>query len=614
MAFVVDFETKRIINGSGVAPRPVGVAIMRLGDKSSARYYAFGHPSANNCTEAEAKQALKEVYESGEKMIFQNAKFDLGVALENWDLPWPDDGFDDTMFLLYLYNPVAPTLSLKPNAELLLGLPPDEQNEVRDWLIANQKKEWLSEGDKGVNKTNFGAYISFAPGDIVGRYGIGDVTRTGDMFEFLMPIVQQRNLLEGYQREIDLVRIGYEMESVGVRVNRSKLIEDNKKYLALQEAAGARVRELLQCPSLDLDKPAALAKAIEASPLAGPLPRTPTGLLSTAADALEGAITDRELLRQIKYFKTLKTLTGTFFKNWIRFSARDGNVHPSWNQVKGEAYGTRTGRFSCSEPNLANVPTEFGEYDPKKPDDQQDVLWGLDIPNMREYLLPDEGEVIIAADYNGQEMRILAHYAEGKAMEIYRDDPRADFHEVAVTLVYKAVMLLIKRKQAKITGFSLIYGAGTPALAAQLGVSYEEADYIKKAYLKAIPGLKEFQSTFDYRSEVRTWGGRIIPVEPSKMFKGRLWTFNYKLCNHLIQGSAADQMKAAMIRYDRARVHGNILVTVYDELVISCPPEHLATEIRILKAAMEDPAGWDVPFVAEVETGPDWHHLQPWMD
>ena len=172
----------------------------------------------------------------------------------------------------------------------------------------------------------------------------------------------------------------------------------------------------------------------------------------------------------------------------------------------------------------------------------------------------------------------------------------------------------IKRKQAKITGFSLIYGAGVTALAAQLGVSYEEAGKIKDAYLKAIPGLAEFQRTFDYRSEVRTWGGRVIPVEPSKMFKGRLWTFNYKLCNYLIQGSAADQTKESVIRYDGSREEGDLLMTVHDEVVIQVDMEHLHSEVPILKKAMEDQLGWDVPFVAEVEYGNNWHKLEPYLD
>jgi DNA polymerase I-like protein with 3'-5' exonuclease and polymerase domains len=601
MTFVIDFETKRIINGSGVAPRPVGVSIQRLGQAS--KYYGWGHPINNNSTPEEGRAALAAAWNSGEQLIFHNAKFDISVAIEHMGLEWPVGRFDDTMYLLYLFNPIAQTLSLKPNAEALLGLPPDEQNELHDWLIANQKPEWLSEGDKGVNKTNVGAYISFAPGDIVGKYAEGDTHRTGLMYEFLLPKIEMLGMWPAYQREIALTRIGYDMESVGVRVDREALMRDQAKYLAVQERAAARVRELLQCPGLELGKARELAKAIEASPLASPLRRTPTGLLSTAADALEEAIHDKELLAHLRHYKTLQTLTGTFYKNWIRFSARDGNVHPSWNQVRGEHFGTRTGRFSCSEPNLTNVPTEFD--DP--------IMQGLDIPFMRRYILPDEGMIILPADYNGQEMRGLAHFAEGRAMEIYRDDPRADFHEVAARLVKETSGLSIKRKQAKITGFSLIYGAGVPALAAQLGVDPGEAATIKNAYLKAIPGLSEFQRTFDYRSEVRTWGGRIIPVEPARMFKGRLWTFNYKLCNYLIQGSAADQTKEALIRYDASKCDGDVLMTVHDEIVIQVPMEKISSEVKLLKAAMEDQPGWDVPFVAEVEYGKNWHDLENYL-
>ena len=601
MPFVIDFETKRIINGSGLAPRPVGVSIQRLGFPS--QYYAWGHPTNNNCVEENARAVLTKVWNSGEQLIFHNAKFDISVAVEHFGLEWPEGRFDDTMYLLYLYNPIATTLSLKPNSETLLGLPSSEQDELKDWLIRNQKKEWLSEGDKSVNRTNAGAYISFAPGDLVGRYAEGDTRRTGLMYEFLAPKIQMMNMWSAYQREIALTRIGYDMESVGVRVDREGLLRDREKFIPIQNAVADRIRILLQCPGLDPGNPGELAKALEASPLASPLPRTPTGRLSTAADSLEAAIHDKELLRCIRYWKTLQTLVGTFFKNWIRFSARDGNVHPSWNQVRGEHFGTRTGRFSCSEPNLTNVPTEFD--DP--------IFVGLEIPMMRKYILPDEGCVIVPADYNGQEMRGLAHFAEGRAMEIYRDDPRADFHEVAARLVKETSGLSIKRKQAKITGFSLIYGAGVPALAAQLGVDPGEAATIKNAYLKAIPGLADFQRTFDYRSEVRTWGGRIIPVEPARMYKGRLWTFNYKLCNYLIQGSAADQTKEALVRYDRTREYGDALMTVHDEIVIQVPLEHLGTEVKLLKAAMEDQPGWDVPFVAEVEYGKNWHDLEPYL-
>ena len=88
-------------------------------------------------------------------------------------------------------------------------------------------------------------------------------------------------------------------------------------------------------------------------------------------------------------------------------------------------------------------------------------------------------------------------------------------------------------------------------MAAQLGVPGHEASQIKRAYLKTMVGLADFQQSVSMRSEVKTWGGRIIPVQPPKYNEdGSVWTFNYKLVNHLIQGTAADQTKESIIRHD----------------------------------------------------------------
>jgi DNA polymerase I-like protein with 3'-5' exonuclease and polymerase domains len=230
---------------------------------------------------------------------------------------------------------------------------------------------------------------------------------------------------------------------------------------------------------------------------------------------------------------------------------------------------------------------------------------------MRVYILPEEGEVLVAADYNGQEMRILAHFAEGKAAEIYNNDPRADFHEVAARLVQEVAHLSIKRKQAKITGFSLIYGAGVSALSIQLGVPMEEGRKIKAGYLKAMVGLSDFQRSVENRSQVKTWGGRIIPVqEPKKNADGSVWTFNYKLVNHLIQGTAADQTKQSIIEYHKSN-QGRFLMTVHDENVISIKPELLLGECITLAQAMEGLPNFDVPFIVEIEQGHNWHEMEP---
>jgi DNA polymerase-1 len=225
---------------------------------------------------------------------------------------------------------------------------------------------------------------------------------------------------------------------------------------------------------------------------------------------------------------------------------------------------------------------------------------------MRQYVLPDEGEVIVAADYNGQEMRLLAHFAEGRAAEIYRTDKHADFHSIARDILHEEAGLDLKRKLVKIVGFSLIYGAGVDNLAKQLGLSYEQAKSIRSHYLRSIPGLKEFIDDVTVRPGVRTWGGRWIPKDK---VEGKDWDFGYKLANHLIQGSAADQTKQSIIDYHEMNPTGRFLMTVHDENVISSSTKDLRENMDKLKSAMEGLSGFDVPFVSQIEVGLNWHDI-----
>lgn len=589
---VVDFETDEIVDGSGLAPIPRGVSIGPADKPDEHRYYAWGHPTENNCTEEFAKTALAAVWDH--RLVFHHGKFDISVAMEHWGFEWPKR-WEDTMYLIYLDNPLAPTVSLKPSAERILGLPPDEQEAVKQWLIQH--------GVVPSNSKNWGAHICKAPGGLVGKYAIGDTQRTGALFLHLYDSIVQRNMLPAYERELKLAPILYRAEHKGVRVDRDRLARDIPIFEAMLEQCENAIRAKLG--DMPIDTPAQVAKALIAAGYE--LRRTPTGRVSTSQDALHEAIQDdKDLLDLLGYRGACKTLLGTFMRPWLVFSARDGHLHPSWNSVRGDDYGTRTGRLSCSNPNLQNVPTEFDF-------DYSGILAGfIPLPYMRVYILPDPGEVLLAADYNGQEMRLLAHFAEGTAAEVYRNDPRADFHQVAVELVKEKAGLLLKRKQAKITGFSLIYGAGVTALAAQLGVPYFEAAQIKKAYLKTMVGLADFQNSVSMRSEVKTWGGRIIPVQPPKYNEdGSVWTFNYKLVNHLIQGTAADQTKESIIRDDEnPNKLGRFLLTVHDENVKSVKLTDLFACAFNLAESMEGLSGFDVPFIVEMEYGHNWHDLQ----
>jgi DNA polymerase I-like protein with 3'-5' exonuclease and polymerase domains len=234
----------------------------------------------------------------------------------------------------------------------------------------------------------------------------------------------------------------------------------------------------------------------------------------------------------------------------------------------------------------------------------------LPIPFMRQYVLPDEGHILVTSDFNGQEMRIAAHFAEGRAAEIYRNDPGADFHQAVSEIIERDAGLSLDRKLVKITGFSLIYGSGINSLAELLGVDRTTASTIRTHYFQALPGFKELMDDVSKRGRqglpVKTWGGRLIYAEKGKLVNGQQWTFEYKLLNYLIQGSAADQTKEAINTTGYKTRNRRFLATVHDENVYSVNPEYLEQEIAEIRASMETQQGWDVPFKAKVETGLNW--------
>jgi DNA polymerase-1 len=583
----LDYETEAIEDGTGKSPKPVGLAFWIPGEEP--KYMAWGHPEDNNCEEYEAKQEAHRLWDKG--VLFHHGKFDIGVAMEHWGFPFPKK-WDDTMYQIYLHNPLAKSVSLKPSAETLLGMPPDEQDEVKDYVMAHGFTRKVSEA---------GAYICKVPARIVGPYAIGDVVRTRLIDEKLYPEVVERKWEEAYQRELLLAPILMDMEKRGVRIDRPKLWMDIQTYSVFFEQVTEWIQKRIGV-NFNVDSGTELAKALISSGKVNKddLDKTPTGKFSTARASLEAAVQDPQLLAALRYRGALKTLLGTFMRPWYEMSEHDGHLHPSWNQVRGDEYGTRTGRLSCNAPNLTNVPTEFEDIDmPGYPP----------MVFMRRYILPDEGQIIVSADWNGQEMRLLAHFAEGRAAEIYRENPRADFHEIARDILHDEAGLDFPRKKIKIVGFSLIYGAGVPNLAGQLNMKNDigRVRQLRDMYLRSIPGLKEFIADVTSRPGVRTWGGRWIPVDKPE---GTTWDFSYKLANHLIQGSAADQLKESIIVYHKLNPTGRYLMCVHDEGNISSPIEDVKENVEKMRVAMEDLPGFDVPFMIEVDVGYDWHNLR----
>ena len=176
MYVVLDFESDAIENRPKYPPEPCGLAVYEIG--KDPYYMSWGHPTENNIDKAFATIELAQYLESPEfEFIFHNAPFDCAIIEEKLGLEVPWERVHDTMLLAFLTDPFG-ELSLKPLSDKLLGLPPEEQEAVREWLI--------SHGICRANDKAWGAYISKAPGKLVGTYAIGDVIRTWKLFEYYM--------------------------------------------------------------------------------------------------------------------------------------------------------------------------------------------------------------------------------------------------------------------------------------------------------------------------------------------------------------------------------------------------------------------------------------------
>jgi DNA polymerase I-like protein with 3'-5' exonuclease and polymerase domains len=582
--YTLDFETEGIEAWPNYPPKPVGLSVRHPDGRTE--YLAFGHPTGNNCAEDAVETFLKMIWD--EPLLFHSSAFDIEVAMKRYGLPYPKH-VHDTIFMIFLYDPHADSVSLKPSAQRILGISPEEQIDLEKYIRSHIR-----------NAKDWGAYIAKAPAHIVGPYAIGDVVRTYALYEFLRPILEKEGMWESYMREIKLQPILLEATRRGIRVDTERLGRDVEKYETALIMCDRWLREHLKAPNLNVDSNAELADALDRAGLASDWPLTPTGKRSTSKDSLKAALKCKDTLDRLAYRNTIATCISTFAKPWLLQSSKTGRCHPSWNQVRGSEYGTRTGRLSSNGPNFQNVPNDFE---------------GLVIPEgfppiiqLRNYLLPEKGHVWVKRDYSQQELRVLAHFEDGGLYDAYKKSPRMDVHQYAQELILKYTGHEFKRKQTKIVSFTLVYGGGIPALTAKLESTPNEAAFLKETYLSTFPDVRALMNAVKSRGRaklpVRTTGGRLIYAEKTKDGRDQ----SYKLLNHLIQGSSADITKQSIINWhehpDRSP-EDLFLATVHDENNTSIPAEEWERGLRVLGEAMFA-VPLDIPLLSEGFVGRTW--------
>ena len=329
-----------------------------------------------------------------------------------------------------------------------------------------------------------------------------------------------------------------------------------------------------------------------------PIKKTKTGY-STNADVLEKLKTKHPIIPAIMDYRMLTKLNSTYAEGLSNAIAADGRIHTTFQNLV-----TATGRLSSTEPNLQNIPvrTDLGA-------------------EIRKMFIPKDGYVLVDADYSQIELRVLAHIANDEVMRRAFIDG-LDIHTATASQVFGVTpeqVTPLQRRHAKAVNFGIVYGISEYSLAEDIGVNFYQAKEYIESYLNNYRGVRAYmREVVDNARQIgytQTLYGRkrSIPELKSSNFNIRQGAERIAL-NTPIQGTAADIIKLAMVRVDKALQEkypeAKLILQVHDELIVECP-EAIASQVaNLISQEMEQAANLSVPLLAEAKWGRSWYEAK----
>ncbi len=297
-------------------------------------------------------------------------------------------------------------------------------------------------------------------------------------------------------------------------------------------------------------------------------------------------------------------ILSTYLASYLKQADGNDRIHASFN-----ATGARTGRFSCSNPNLQNQTKAKGNADMKAflamMEEHDETFTGTLAQEMRDLFIPEEGNALVSIDYSGQEYRWATYFAQDeKLLMRYALDPKTDYHQVTAELAG------IDRDRAKTVNFGTLYGMGAGGLASSLTgtgtpTTTPQARALLDRVFDARPKLKKLLNDVSEQAKrdgyIQTPYGRVTAVETNR---------EYTAINYLVQGTSADQMRDAMVRVfaliQRKRWPVKLIATVHDELLFEMPVEEVKRLAPLLAEEMCKCDFADIRFISDIEVGQTW--------
>ena len=327
------------------------------------------------------------------------------------------------------------------------------------------------------------------------------------------------------------------------------------------------------------------------------LKKTKTGY-STAESVLEQLVAHHDLPQEVLNWRKLSKLKSTYVDALPPLvSPETGRIHPQFHQL-----GAATGRLSASHPNVQNIP-----------------IRGDQGARIREAFVPAEGKLLLAADYSQVELRIMAHYSGDESMvESFRQ--REDIHRRTAAEVAGIGLDEVtddQRARAKAVNFGILYGSSAFGLAQQLGIAAGEAQETIDAYFARYEGVRRF---LDETTEQAKKDGYVRTLLGRRRYLPDLASRNRVLrqaaermaTNTVIQGTAADLIKKAMVEVDAALrasdLDGTLIMQVHDELVFETTEASREALTEMVTKKMEGVAELAVPLTVDVGFGENWRN------
>lgn len=555
-------------------------------------YYPVAHGGGGNLNKNLVENFIREVLLLPNMKIFHNAAYDVGWLMAQ--------GFKingliiDTMIAAPLIDENRFSFSLNS-------------------LAFDYLKEVKSEKELKEAAESFGVHpkkeLWKLPSLYVGKYGEQDAALTLKLWKCFRLKMIEEEVESIFHMETELLPILIDITNRGIRFDREKCSSLIKQLKKEEDCMKKKIKDVCTMP-VDIWAAASIAKAFDH--LGIEYPTTKTGLPSFTKAFLENH--EHKIAELIVNCRDLNKTHSTFLNPYLNFSKYDGRIHPHINQLRSDSGGTVTGRLSMANPNLQQVPARNKRLGP--------LVRGL--------FLPEEGEMWASCDFSSQEPRLLVHYANSLGLEgasemrkAYLENNNTDFHQMV------ADMANIDRKSAKTIGLGLMYGMGKSKLRDQLGLEEKEALDLINDFHSKVPFLR---GTIDAvmrtiqkpvkQGAIRTllgrkcrfnlwepveWGvHKALPEDEALVKYGPSIkrAFAYKGLNRLIQGSAADQTKAAMIALHKAGF--NLLLQVHDEVALSVKNKKEAVEASEVMAHAVSDKTLKIPSKIDIETGQSW--------